>query len=125
MPVPRRFDRSLPERDPTRLNERIRVPDDRRIVLVRSTDAGRQMLADVEVLKDEMLQRVIARLDDIQLRHLVKSLEDVRTAALAVFADDPNLGRHDHSHDHNPDAHHGADHSHQPLEVAPAPAPLG
>src|SRR5438046_6628638 len=30
------------------LVERIRVPDDRRIVLVRSTDAGRQMLADVE-----------------------------------------------------------------------------
>ena len=27
MPVPRRFDRSLPERDSTRINERIRVPE--------------------------------------------------------------------------------------------------
>ena len=31
MPVPRRFDRSLPERDSTRINERIRVPEVRLI----------------------------------------------------------------------------------------------
>ena len=31
MPVPRRFDRRPPERDPTRLNERIRVPEVRLI----------------------------------------------------------------------------------------------
>ena len=31
MPVPRRFDRSLPERDTTRVNERIRVPEVRLI----------------------------------------------------------------------------------------------
>jgi translation initiation factor IF-3 len=30
-PVPRRFDRSLPERDNTRINERIRVPEVRLI----------------------------------------------------------------------------------------------
>ena len=31
MPVPRRFDRRPPERDPTRINERIRVPEVRLI----------------------------------------------------------------------------------------------
>ena len=31
MPIPRRFDRRPPERDPTRLNERIRVPEVRLI----------------------------------------------------------------------------------------------
>ena len=31
MPVPRRFDRQPPERDPTRINERIRVPEIRLI----------------------------------------------------------------------------------------------
>ena len=31
MPVPRRFDRQPPERDPTRINERIRVPEVRLI----------------------------------------------------------------------------------------------
>ncbi|MGH2835772.1 MAG: translation initiation factor IF-3, partial [Solirubrobacteraceae bacterium] len=31
MPVPRRFDRRLPERDQTRINDRIRVPEVRLI----------------------------------------------------------------------------------------------
>jgi len=31
VPVPRRFDRRPPERDPTRINERIRVPEVRLI----------------------------------------------------------------------------------------------
>ena len=46
MPVPRRFDRRPPERDPTRINERIRVPEVRLIdeqgqqVGVMKTDAA-------------------------------------------------------------------------------------
>jgi DNA-binding MarR family transcriptional regulator len=84
------------------LVERIRVSDDRRIVLVRSTDVGRRMIAEVEVLKDEMLQQVIDRLDDGQLGRLVQTLDDVRAAALAAFADDPSLGRHDHHHEPEP-----------------------
>lgn len=84
------------------LVERIRVADDRRIVLVRATDVGRRMIVEVEVLKDEMLQRIIDRLDDGQLDRLVGTLDDVRAATLAAFADDPSLGRHDHHHDHEP-----------------------
>ena len=82
------------------LVERIRVQDDRRIVLVRATDAGRRTMAEVEVTKDEMLQRIIGRLDDRQLSGVVQALDDVRAAATAAFADDPSLGRHDHHHDH-------------------------
>lgn len=81
--------------------ERIRVPDDRRIVLVHLTDAGRRAMAEIDVLKDEMLQKVLGRLDDGQLGRLVQSLEDIRAATIAVFADDPSLGRHDHHHDHD------------------------
>jgi DNA-binding MarR family transcriptional regulator len=80
--------------------ERIRVPDDRRIVLVRLTDTGRRTMAEIDVLKDEMLQKVLGRLDDGQLARLAQSLDDVRAATIAAFADDPNLGRHDHHHDH-------------------------
>jgi DNA-binding MarR family transcriptional regulator len=105
------------------LVERLRVPDDRRVVLVRATDAGRRMLAEVEVLKDEMLRRIIGRLSDEQLQRAVRALEDIQAAAIGAFADDPDLGRHDHVHDHGSGAHHG-DHSHQPLEVAPPTAPL-
>ena len=46
MPVPRRFDRQPPERDPTRINERIRVPEVRlidengqQVGIMRSADA--------------------------------------------------------------------------------------
>jgi DNA-binding MarR family transcriptional regulator len=110
------------------LVERLRVPDDRRVVLVRATEDGRRMLAEVEVLKDEMLERIIGRLSDAQLDRAVRALEDIQAAAIAAFADDPNLGRHDHTHDHThdhaSDAHHGVDHSHQPLDIAPATAPL-
>jgi DNA-binding MarR family transcriptional regulator len=107
------------------LVERIRVPDDRRVVLVRTTEEGRRMLAEVEVLKDEMLQRIIAHLSDTQLARAVQTLEDVQGAALAALADDPSLGRHDHIHEHD---HGPADavavHSHQPIDPAPAPAPV-
>jgi DNA-binding MarR family transcriptional regulator len=106
------------------LVERIRVPADRRVVLVRASDAGRRMIAEVEVLKDDMLQRVIDRLDDEQLARAAQSLEDIREAALAAFAADPTLGRHEHLHDQAIDAHHGRDHSHQPLDAAPVPAPV-
>jgi DNA-binding MarR family transcriptional regulator len=81
--------------------ERIRVADDRRIVLVRVTDAGRRTMTEIEVLKDEMLQKVLDHLDDAQLGNLVRTLDDVRAAAIAAFADDPSLGRHDHHHDHD------------------------
>ena len=57
MPVPRRFDRRPPERDPTRINERIRVPEVRLI-----GDDG----AQIGVIKtDEALR--IARERDLDL----------------------------------------------------------
>jgi DNA-binding MarR family transcriptional regulator len=83
--------------------ERVRVPSDRRVVLVRATDQGRRAMADLEVLKDEMLQKVIDRLDEGQLARLALSLTDLRTALTGAFADDPQLGRHEHLHDQRPD----------------------
>jgi len=55
MPVPRRFDRRPPERDSTRINERIRVPKVRLIgadgeqVGIVSTDDARQMARDADL----------------------------------------------------------------------------
>ena len=57
MPVPRRFDRRPPERDPTRINERIRVPEVRLI-----GDDG----AQIGVIKTEEALR-IARDRDLDL----------------------------------------------------------
>lgn len=49
------------------LLERDRVPEDRRIVIVRVTDAGRQLLDDVDALNDDLLRSVLARVDPGQL----------------------------------------------------------
>ncbi len=55
MPVPRRFDRRPPERDNTRINERIRVPKVRLIgadgeqVGIVATDEARQMARDADL----------------------------------------------------------------------------
>ena len=77
------------------LVERLRVPNDRRVVHVRTTDAGRQRLAAAEVLKDEMVQQVLDRLDDEQLQRLAGAVEDLAGAAVEAF---PDLTRHDHVH---------------------------
>jgi DNA-binding MarR family transcriptional regulator len=80
--------------------ERLRGADDRRVVLVRSTDLGGAALVRAEVLKDELVQAILARLDDKRLQRLAGALDDVRLAAAEVFALDPELGRHEHVHDH-------------------------
>ena len=55
MPVPRRFDRRPPDRDNTRINERIRVPKVRLIgadgeqVGIVATDEARQMARDADL----------------------------------------------------------------------------
>jgi DNA-binding MarR family transcriptional regulator len=79
----------------TGLVERRRVDDDRRVVLVRATDAGRQKLAEADVLKDEMVQGLLDRLDDGQLARLGAAVEDLTAAARDAF---PDLAQHDHSH---------------------------
>ena len=78
--------------------ERVRVPDDRRVVIVRTTDAGRALLAQAEVLKDELIQAILDRLTAAQLERVAAALDDLRVAALDVFAADPELGRHEHAH---------------------------
>ncbi len=97
--------------------ERVRVADDRRVVLVRATEVGRAALVRAEVLKDDLLQAILARLDDRHLERLAASLDDVRRAAAEVFASDPELGRHEHVHDHSHD--HADDHP----STAQAPSP--
>jgi len=79
--------------------ERLRVPDDRRVVLVRVTDSGRAALVRAEVLKDDLIGAILARLDDRRLGRLAAALNDVRLSATEVFASDPDLGRHEHVHD--------------------------
>jgi DNA-binding MarR family transcriptional regulator len=78
------------------LVERVRVPDDRRAVHVRLTDTGAQALSDLEVLQDEVLARVLGRLDERQLARFVAAMGDLREAIVSVAAEDPDLFAHHH-----------------------------
>jgi DNA-binding MarR family transcriptional regulator len=78
--------------------ERVRHPEDRRVVLVRISDRGRQILNDVEVLRDDLVVRILSRLDTARLERLALALDDVRSVVAEVAADEPGLFSHAHPH---------------------------
>jgi DNA-binding MarR family transcriptional regulator len=78
--------------------ERVRVAEDRRIVLVRISERGRQALAEIEMLREDLLQRIIAELDQEQLDRLAISLDDLRGAIGTVLAKDPTAFAAEHTH---------------------------
>jgi len=76
--------------------ERIRVPSDRRIVLVRITANGRAVLDEVEAVREEILERILDELDPAQLSRLAAAMGDLRGALTTTFAS--HAGAH-HSHE--------------------------
>ncbi len=81
-----------------RLVERARVPDDRRVVIVRISDHGREILREVDLVREDMINQILGRLDDGQLERVADALEDIRTAAAGlVSADGSPFTPHDAS----------------------------
>lgn len=64
--------------------QRDRVPTDRRVVLVRVTDAGEKLLKEVDALSDEILRTVLDRLDPPQLLGVSQAVADLRAAVDAT-----------------------------------------
>ncbi|MES2210229.1 MAG: MarR family transcriptional regulator [Chloroflexota bacterium] len=82
------------------LVERVRVPDDRRVVLVRLTPAGAQALEAIEAIKQDRLRGILGHLDASQLTGVAAALADLRTAVAAEMG--PDYGSaHDHPHQGN------------------------
>jgi DNA-binding MarR family transcriptional regulator len=79
------------------LVERVRVPDDRRVVLVRIASAGLQSLETIEAIKQDRLQAILGHLDATQLERLAVALDDIRSAVVEEFGPDYLVG-HDHLH---------------------------
>jgi DNA-binding MarR family transcriptional regulator len=79
------------------LVERVRVPDDRRVVLVRIAKHGIQALEEIEAVKQDRLQAILGHLDASQLDRLATALDDIRGAVLEEFGPD-YLAGHDHLH---------------------------
>jgi DNA-binding MarR family transcriptional regulator len=71
------------------LVERVRVPGDRRIVLVRPTQAGLDLVDEVELVKSEVMEDAIARLDPAQLERLTVATADLGAAIALVLSEQP------------------------------------
>jgi DNA-binding MarR family transcriptional regulator len=81
---------------------RSRVSDDRRVVLVRLTASGQDILDEVQIMKRDLMNAILERLDDRQLGRLHAALRDLRRAVRAEEAEHPDHfdAGHDHVHPH-------------------------
>jgi len=73
--------------------ERTRVPEDRRVVLVRITGAGAQVIEENDLLNDDLLRAVLRRLEPDQLPVVARVMTEFR-AAMEATAALPLLDRH-------------------------------
>jgi DNA-binding MarR family transcriptional regulator len=80
------------------LVERTRDTDDRRVVLVRLTQTGTEILDEIQIMKRDLMTAVLERLDDRQLDRLHSALIDFRAAVRAEELDNPILFGIDHDH---------------------------
>ena len=83
------------------LVERVRVPDDRRVVLVRIGPKGLDALEETEALKQGRLQAILAHLSPAQVDRVAAALDDIQGAVVAEFGPD-YLAGHDHDHHRAP-----------------------
>lgn len=74
--------------------ERSRVPEDRRIVLIRVTPAGQRLLDEIDALSEELLRSVLGRLDRSKLAGVGQAAAALRDALAATTGGDP-FDRHD------------------------------
>ena len=71
------------------LVERVRVPDDRRIVLVRPTRDGVDLVDEAELVKSDILASALGRLDPEQLDRMAAAAGDLQAAINAELAAAP------------------------------------
>jgi DNA-binding MarR family transcriptional regulator len=78
------------------LVERIRVPDDRRIVLVRASADGARMRDEIEAIKQDQMRAILGNLDGDQLTRLFGAVGDLRGAMAQEIGED-HLNIHVHN----------------------------
>lgn len=81
------------------LVERVRVPDDRRVVLVRASADGARIRDEIEALKHDRIRSILGRLPAERLERVLGAITDLREVV------DDDLGPDhlaDHVHSHRP-----------------------
>ena len=79
------------------LVERVRVPDDRRIVIIRASDEGVRIRDEIEALKQDRMRTILARLTPDQQARVLLALGDLRGAVADEIGTD-HLDAHAHPH---------------------------
>jgi DNA-binding MarR family transcriptional regulator len=99
------------------LVERVRVPDDRRVVLVRPTQAGLDLVDEAELVKSAVITSALERMTVGQLERLSIATSDLRIAIEAELAASPEryadlaqCSPADHAPLHARPGHHAMDH---------------
>ncbi|HUQ78321.1 MAG TPA: MarR family transcriptional regulator [Patescibacteria group bacterium] len=77
--------------------ERVRVPGDRRVVLVRVAAEGVRVRDEVEAMRQDRLRAVLGRLELTQLERVLAATIDLRQAAAEEIGTD-HLVAHAHRH---------------------------
>jgi DNA-binding MarR family transcriptional regulator len=75
------------------LVERSRVPDDRRVVIVRASAEGARQRDEIEALKQDGMRSILERLTPDQLTRIHGAIGDLRTAVIDQIGTD-----HLHTH---------------------------
>lgn len=77
------------------LVERVRVPDDRRVVIVRASADGVRIRDEIEALKQDRIRSILSRLKPAQLARVLVALGDLRGAVVDEIGTD-HLDAHVH-----------------------------
>jgi DNA-binding MarR family transcriptional regulator len=77
------------------LVERVRVPTDRRIVLVRASADGARIRDEIEAVKQDRMRSILARLEPAKLERVLGAIGDLRTAVTEEIGED-HLAGHVH-----------------------------
>jgi DNA-binding MarR family transcriptional regulator len=72
------------------LVERVRVPDDRRVVLVRPTVAGEALVDEAELIRSDVMRAAIGRLSLEQVERLSRAASDIAAAVETELAEAPD-----------------------------------
>jgi DNA-binding MarR family transcriptional regulator len=79
------------------LVERVRVPDDRRVVIVRASPEGVRIRDEIEALKQDRMRSILGRLTPAKLTRIRAAIGDLRGAVIEEIGAD-HLDDHVHPH---------------------------
>jgi DNA-binding MarR family transcriptional regulator len=77
------------------LVERVRVPDDRRVVIVRASEGGARIRDEIEAVKQDRMRAILGRLEPDQLTRVLAALGDLQGAVVDEIGTD-HLDAHVH-----------------------------